>query len=130
MKRSAPYTDDELAKALDALSNPVRLAILRALEEPRCLSQIGISPSGSARASGRGEILARQTVKQHLDRLAGAGIVVANKVSRKKGETTEYVLNPHALAGIAEAFQQLAQVFAKADLVTETRIPSPLAFAG
>ena len=117
MKRFAPFSDDELANALDALSNPVRLAIARALREPRCLSEIGIAPAARSRAmSVRGNILSRQTVKEHLDRLAGAGIVVARRVQPGKGRTTtEYVLNPDSLVVISEAIQELTRCFARAE---------------
>jgi DNA-binding transcriptional ArsR family regulator len=103
--------DFDLAKALDALSSPVRLAIVRALEEPRSLCEIGISPSDyPARGSGvRGSILSRQTVKMHIDRLAEVGIVQASKVPRHKGQGTEYSLNPDSLVAISDAFQRLAR---------------------
>jgi DNA-binding transcriptional ArsR family regulator len=109
------YNDDELAWALAALSHPVRLAIVRALEEPRCLSEIGITPAPMGGRTGvvRGEVLARQTVKQHLERLTSAGIVVAQSTPKKNGAGTEYVLNPQALAVIAQAFHELAAFFAK-----------------
>lgn len=123
-----PYTDDELACALRALSHPVRLAIVRALREPRCLSEIGISPSQEGGRAGirRGEILARQTVKHHLDLLAEVGIVVANEPPRKENGTgTEYILNPHALVVISEAFQELAKFFANHSLVTVAPMEAP-----
>lgn len=107
--------DAAFAVALDALSNPVRLAIARALKEPRCLSEIVVVASDGLQpgARVRGSILARQTIKQHLNRLLLAGIVVARKASRPKGQTTEYVLNPHSLAAISSSFQQLARSSAK-----------------
>jgi DNA-binding transcriptional ArsR family regulator len=109
----AVYSDDQLAKALDALSNPVRLSIARALTEPRCLSEIGIAPTANPRGLGvRGNILARQTVKQHLDRLADAGIIITRKAQRDHGETTEYLLNPDSLLVISEAFQELTRFLA------------------
>lgn len=110
------FCDADLAKALDALSSPVRLAIVRALEEPRSLCEIGVSPSANVPKDGvlRGRILARQTVKLHIDRLASAGIVMSNKVPREKGLTTEYSLNPDSLVAIAEAFHRLAQGLAGA----------------
>lgn len=129
MQKNA-YTDDELAWALRALLHPVRLAIVRALEEPRCLSEIRISPSQGGGRAGirRGEVLARQTVKQHLDLLASVGIVVANGASRKmNGTGTEYILNPHALVVISEAFQELAKFFAKDSLAAAAPLETPVA---
>lgn len=114
MQRFASWSDEELAQALDALSNPVRLAIARALKEPRCLSEIDVAPSGLVRGPRiRGTILARQTVKEHLDRLVSVGIVSARKVQRERGEFTEYVLDQASLVTIAEAFDDLARFFAK-----------------
>src|ERR1041385_4298776 len=78
LRRLGPWNDEALAEALDVLSKPVRLAIARALKEPRCLSEIAIAPSVNSRESRfRGTLLARQTVKEHLDRLVAVGIVSA-----------------------------------------------------
>jgi DNA-binding transcriptional ArsR family regulator len=132
LQPSRSYDGEELARALDALSNPIRLAILRAVEEPRCLSEIGIVPTGpSPGARLRGGILSRQTVKMHLDRLAAAGIVIAKTASRPNGQTTHYVLDRQSLLAISKAVDQLAQFFARQDCDFETApaLEAPMAAA-
>lgn len=100
--------DGGLANALDALSSPVRLAIARALREPRCLSEIGVAPAPKAgQERSRRTLLARQSVKEHIDRMVSAGIVIATKVAVKGRTTTKYVLDPDSLAVISQALHDL-----------------------
>lgn len=124
MKPLAQFSDAELANALDALSSPVRLAIARALREPRCLSEIGVGPASKSGSTGvRGAILARQSVKEHIDRMTSAGIVVARKVPSKGRTTTEYVLNPDSLAVISQAVHDLTRCFAITEPTSRAALP-------
>lgn len=119
------FTDHSLARALDALSSPVRIAIVRALEEPRRLSEIDVDlPRTRRGAVLRGGVLARQTLKQHIDRLTRSGIVTTRKVKGRRGETTEYSLNPEAILDLSEACRDLAVLLSKP---APMRLPTPTA---
>jgi|GEM_PF-991118 len=108
--RSAQETPEaELSDALAALSNPVRIALLRRLQSPKALREIDVEhPQGDP--EGRSRPLARQTVKEHLEKLVPVGIVSAKPAERDYGETIEYVVNHQRVFAIAEALRELAKI--------------------
>jgi DNA-binding transcriptional ArsR family regulator len=96
-------------RALAALAHPVRLEILRQLGQPRQLSDLSVRQPGSGRP------LARQTLRQHLDRLVACGLVER----RAAGARPAYVLDPRGLFLLSESFCDLASLRAP------TRAPAP-----
>lgn len=97
--------DDALATALAALSSPTRLAILRALRAPRALGEIHVrSSDADARP------LARQTIREHLDKLIGVGMVTSREVDRPYGDTVEFVANHQTLYALTEELRNLSRV--------------------
>lgn len=101
--------DERLAEGLAALGNPVRLAILRELREPKILKEIEVAPHRDDAGDPQRPVT-RQTVRTHLDRLADLGVVVAEEVERSFGTTVEYSLNHQALYSLGERFKRLARL--------------------
>jgi DNA-binding transcriptional ArsR family regulator len=66
MKTAVPPQDAALARALRALSNPVRIQILRYIaQHPGCICNQLVLATGKAQA----------TISQHLRVLRGAGLI-------------------------------------------------------
>lgn len=106
-REESPPDPEELTQALDTLASPVRLAIVRQLRTPKVLKEIEVTSSRSGPGSDD-RPLARQTVKEHLDRLVDIGIVSPREVKRDYGPTVEYVVNNQVLYAVAERFRGLA----------------------
>jgi DNA-binding transcriptional ArsR family regulator len=102
--------DDTLAAALVALGSPTRLALLRAVRAPKALREIDVRIADPAAPGAPPRPLARQTVKEHLDRLLEAGLVTAREAERDYGPTVEYSLNHQELFGLAELLRELARL--------------------
>lgn len=96
--------DEQLAKAMDALGNPVRVALLRELRSARPLGEIELRQN----KDGRSSILSRQAVREHLDRLSDAGLVQALPPRRDARVGAEYILNHSALYALAEELRSTA----------------------
>ena len=95
-------TDDLTVDALQALASRVRLSILRALRAPRKLNAISV---GGERADA-GSVLARQSVRRHVDTLVEAGVV-----SRLDADGEEqYMVNHLRLFTLAEEVRDLARL--------------------
>lgn len=89
--------------ALQALGTPARVYLLRELRTPKTVTEIDLRLPG-------GRPLARQTVKQHLDRLADIGMVVAREAERAHGRAVEYVVNHQAIFSLGEDVRALARL--------------------
>jgi hypothetical protein len=62
--------DEQLSTALMGLASPVRIALLRQVRTPKILKEIKVyAPGATAGEEDRARILARQTVKENLERL-------------------------------------------------------------
>ena len=90
--------------ALGALAAPARIHLLRELRTPKALTEITV------RAPDDERVLARQTVKQHLDLLVEMGMVIAREAERSRGRTLEYVVNHQALYALGEDVRALARL--------------------
>src|SRR5688572_7469250 len=98
-----------LTEALEVLASPARMYLLREVRVPKTLKEIKVRiPEKDA--GGRDRILARQSVKEHLDRLVEIGVVLARETQREYGETIEYILNHQRLFAISESFRALAKL--------------------
>ncbi|MEA3202172.1 MAG: Inner rane component of cytoplasmic domain [Thermoplasmata archaeon] len=100
-----PQDDEALAATLSALASKPRLALLRELRVPRTVSEIEIQ--GARRGSDH--VVARQTVRVHLDRLEEAGLVLAQESSRGGTPIKEYLLNHPMLFALSEELRELAR---------------------
>ena len=98
--------DGPLAEALSALGSPTRLALMRAVRAPRALREIEVGTT----EEGKTRPLARQTVREHLDRLIEVGVVTTRPAAREYGETVEFLVNHQALFGISEEMRTLARL--------------------
>ena len=94
--------------ALGALATPARILLLRAIRTPKTVTEIKLKLPGEA--EGHDRVLARQTVKQHLDRLVEVGVVHAREAERTHGRTLEYVVNHQVLYSLSEEFRSLAKL--------------------
>ncbi len=114
--------DENLAARLGVLANPVRIAVLRALRVPRRLRdvRVGAPATDVAPERPRGAILARQTVKDHLERLVQIGAVHV-RPGTDEGAGAEYVVNHQTLWAISEEFRRLAILRSASDLEVGTR---------
>jgi DNA-binding transcriptional ArsR family regulator len=101
--------DVALATLLGALSNPVRIAMLRVLRTPRTLSEIRVAP-GDPPAGAEERAMSRQSVRKHIDQLLQAGVIEAQPAERDFGETMEYVVNHQRLFAITEELRELAHL--------------------
>lgn len=102
-----PPPDAELAALFSALSTPTRIAILRAVRRPRILSEIEVK-GGEGEAEGR--VVARQTVRKHLDVLVETGLVAERPAERERGETREFVIQHQRVFAMVEAARNLARL--------------------
>lgn len=108
--------DEALARAFEALANPMRLALLRDLRAPRTLGSIRVAP-----ADGESPALARQSVRRHLDRLLDAGLLA---VREPEGRNPEYLASHQALYALSEELRALASLPPEVEPEVETA-PAP-----
>lgn len=101
---AAHMHDEHLANALNALASPTRLQILRALRTPRALAEIHVrAPEGERN-------IARQTVREHLNKLIQVGMVASREVDRSYGDTVEFVANHQTIFALSEEMRALSRV--------------------
>lgn len=93
--------DDRLAEVLSALASPNRLALLRQLRQPRCVTEIRLPPE-----EGEERPIARQAVRVHLRKLMDAGVVAP--VERGPGASVAYLVNHQRIFAITEEVRALA----------------------
>lgn len=105
-----PAADEanRMARDLESLGSPERLALLRTLRTPKVLSEIHLS--GPTLDRERRQLFARQTVRYHLDRLIASGLVDVVPASRNGRPTRSYVFRPDRAHLLAEFLQELAGV--------------------
>ncbi|MBW3583696.1 MAG: FHA domain-containing protein [Euryarchaeota archaeon] len=116
-EETAPVAEElELARVLDALSHPVRLSLLRILQEPKPIGGIVV------RVPVKGDVertrpISRQGVRDHLDRLLYARLV---QTIGDGDRGTRYIVNPQSLYALAESFRQMSRLRPEAELENET----------
>lgn len=82
---------NELARALEALANPVRVDLLHRLGRPAFMPDL-------AKEFG----ITRQALKKHLDALEAVGLVVSRTSRRGALPATEFAANPTGLFALKE----------------------------
>lgn len=99
----------DLAQALTVLGSPVRLQILRQLRTPKTVTELDVRVR-PARGEDRDRprTLARQTVKEHLDKLVDRGIVRTREGQREHRTVTEYVIDHQRLYALGDEVRELA----------------------
>ena len=117
------HPDQALLDGLAALSHAVRLGILRQVREPKTLREIRVTAAGPG-GHQDARPLARQTVKEHLEKLLEVGFVRANETQRDYGATMEYVVDHQRIFALAEEFTQLARLRPVPALGGETLVAS------
>jgi DNA-binding transcriptional ArsR family regulator len=117
---------EALAEALRSLATATRIQLLRELRVPRALSEIALRPGGP----GSPRVLARQTVKEHLDRLVEAGIVVTREADRAHGRVLEYIVNHRAIFSLGEDLRGLARLRPAEALSGLTQLAPPPSASG
>lgn len=106
MDAASPPDEERLAETFATLGNPLRLALLRELRTPRALREIEVR----GHRADAGRTVARQTVKEHLDRLLQAGFAIAREAERPYGATREFLVNHQALFALSEQVKDLARL--------------------
>lgn len=109
-----PTADEVLVRSMVALANINRLGIVRALRVPRALHEIEV------RDEGVGQILARQTIRRHLDVLLEAGIVASRDAGREYGDTSEFIVNHQRLFAVSEEVRGLSRLRPSVEIESET----------
>lgn len=103
-----PHDDEiQLAHLLEAIANPTRLALLRQLRHPRLVGEIRIRAEQVREGLPEDRPMARQGVKQHLDRLIDAGFAKSREGWRGETAVEEYVVQHQRLFALAEEVRQL-----------------------
>lgn len=113
---------EELAEALDALSHPVRVALLDALQSPQIQTEIEITHAPDEAEHSRP--LARQSVRFHLGKLLDQGLVQEGPTERSFGSTTQYIADHQSVFSIAEQIRELSRL-APDDCQTNSTEPVP-----
>lgn len=119
--QAAAGPDGKLAESLSALANPARLALLRQVRAPRVLSEIDVPRMGGPRDLPDGGVLSRQAVKEHIEKLTSARLLLSRETERGGRSTVEYLVNHQALFALAEELRDLALLRPVVDLSLETR---------
>lgn len=101
-----PTPDEVLASSMSALSNPIRIALLRALRRPLALNEIEVR----ATEEGSDRPLARQSIRRHLDVLLEHGLVLARPAERSYGSTVEFVTNHQRAFLLSDELLRLARL--------------------
>lgn len=99
---------DDLARQLEALASPTRLAILHQLRSPRLLSDIRVQPSLTRAGESPTRPLARQTVTHHVEQLVERGLL--HKVAMPDGSGEGYTLHQASLFALADEIRRLAKL--------------------
>jgi DNA-binding transcriptional ArsR family regulator len=121
--RDEAIHDARLAEALACLAHPARLALARQLREPAPIGgiELWVDEEGGARRP-----MARQSVREHLDRLLDAGVVLARPSARDARSPVEYVVNHQVIFALAEETLALARLrpAVEPDVVTSAGAPA------
>lgn len=99
-------SDESLAELFATIGNPTRLRILRSLTEPRAMNEITVKGHRADAA----QVVARQTVRTHLDQLLAKGFVVARPNPAASARGLDYVVNHQAFSALAEEVRNLARM--------------------
>lgn len=110
---------DQMARALAALANPVRLDILRELRTPRRLGEIRVTVD----ENGARRPISRQAVSQHIEKLAEVGAVVC--VDGEGGGRAVYVVDQLKLFALSEEFRSIAALRPDEHRAVETLVVGP-----
>lgn len=102
--------DERLCGGFVALSNPVRLEILRMLRRPLILRDIHTDE----------RVISRQAIRKHLDTLLDAGLIQTREAAGEFRDTTEFFLNHQRLFDVAEDVRTLARLRPAAEPDVET----------
>lgn len=99
--------DEAIARALFALGNPARLALLKQLRTPKLISEIRVTAGERDELGAR--TISRQAVREHIERLLEIGVVSTQPTARERG-SLEYSMNHQALYALSEEFRGLARL--------------------
>lgn len=99
-----------IARQLEAIANPTRLALLRQLRAARVLGEIRIRAEQVREGLPEERPMARQGVRQHLDRLIDAGFARARPGWRGESAVDEYIVQHQRLFALAEELRQLGEL--------------------
>jgi len=101
-----------LAEFLRALSYPVRLELLAALQFPRSLAEIAVRPQRLKPGENPDRPASRQAIMAHLEQLVETGLI---RVAAAEGEppgARKYVVNPSKLYALTEELRRLCLQYA------------------
>jgi len=98
---------DDLARLLEALASPTRLAILHQLRVPHLLSDIRVQPSLTRAGENPTRPLSRQTVTHHVEQLAQIGLL--HKVPMPEGGAG-YAIHQASLFALLDEVRRLAKL--------------------
>jgi len=108
-----PRPDDDeiqLARLLEAIANPTRLALLRQLRRAQLLGEIRIRAEQAREGLPNERPMARQGVRLHLDRLIEAGFARGRPSWRGEIPVEEYVVQHQRLFALSEDIRELGDL--------------------
>lgn len=106
MESQARY--DDLARLLEAVASPTRLAILHQLRAPRLVGDIRVQPSLTRAGENPERPLSRQSVTHHVEQLAQHGLL--QRVPMPDGRGDGYVLHHASLFALLEEVRRLGKL--------------------
>lgn len=98
---------EDLERTLKALANANRIHLLIALQEPRRLGDIDLSPSRRTTWGHEGRAISKQAVRSHIDALVDLGVV---ETRGKPPAELRFVVNHARLFEVTERLRELATV--------------------
>lgn len=108
---SPPPDYGRLSAYLAALHYPLRLELLHQLRTPKLLGEIHVVPH-RAHGGSPERPAARETVREHLDKLVEVGLVRVDTVEADGRSQNRYAVVPQKLYELTEEMRRLSTVYA------------------
>lgn len=112
---------ERLGHYLRALSVPTRILLLQKLQLPHTPAEIQLPPFRRDPGLRGDRVLSRQTVEEHLRKLADVGLVRSRPARRGGQAAREYVVNQERLFTMVDEVRRLALIRGAPSAPTGTR---------
>lgn len=113
---------DDLERTLKALANANRIHLLIALQEPRRLGDIDLTPSRRDTRGHEDRAISKQAVRSHIDALIDLGVV---ETRGRTPSELRFVVNHARLYEVTERLRELATVKATVPVQDQTMARDP-----
>lgn len=113
-----------LADIMKALSNPVRIDLLKTLRSARTLGEIRLQPRRRDATARPGRPISRAATREHLDRLLELGMVRCIRRVRDGRALDHYVINPGQVFALLEELRPLVHLRPE-EAALDGTVPAP-----